>query len=252
MDSMVNQTVSPGEYVIVEDGPIPDELEEVINEYCRKYHYFKIVRLKENSGCGPASIAGMKECSYDLIARIDSDDISLPHRCELELELFENDPELAVVGSSMLEFEGSPDNIVSVKKMPTEPETIYEFGKRRSPINHSTAMLRKSIIDQFGGYAPIRRSLDLELFTKLLFNGCKFKNIEEPLVKFRCGGERIKRKKNWTNFKNDLRVYKRNKDVKYMSSLDYLYVVLRQIVFFILPNRIAHYLYIKIYRGKVQ
>ena len=113
-------------------------------------------------------------------------------------------------------------------------------------------MMRKSIVQANGGYAPLRRSLDLELFTKLLMKGCKCRNIGEPLVLFRTGSARVERKKNWTNLKCDLSVYKRNLKEKYINVFDYLYVVLRQVVFFIMPSGLAKVLYTKIYRKKVQ
>ena len=210
LDSMLAQTIPPDEYVIVKDGELNQDLENVLSEYSEKYNIFKILSLEVNSGCGPASIVGMKACTNDLVARIDSDDISLPNRCELELELFSNEDDLVVVGTDIYEFDKDPDKIIAIKRMPYSPEEIYQFGKRRNPINHSTVMMRKSIVMQYGGYAPIRRSLDLELFTKLLLNGCKCRNIGIPLVKFRTGNERVKRKKNWLNFKCDLEVYKRN------------------------------------------
>lgn len=252
LDSMLNQTVPPSEYVIVKDGPLTNELEEVLVEYCSKSPIFKIVGLEVNSGCGPASIAGMEACTNDLVARIDSDDISLPNRCELELAMMEKEEDLAVVGSDMYEFEDDPSVITAVKKMPTEPEDIYRFGKKRNPFNHSTVMMRKSIVQANGGYAPLRRSLDLELFTKLLMKGCKCRNIGEPLVLFRTGSARVERKKNWTNLKCDLSVYKRNLKEKYINVFEYLYVVLRQVVFFIMPSGLAKALYTKIYRKKVQ
>jgi glycosyltransferase involved in cell wall biosynthesis len=248
LDSMLEQTVPPNEYVIVEDGPIGSELQSVIDEYCNNFDIFKIVTLSVNSGCGKASIAGMSACTNDLIARIDSDDISLPERCELELQMFQKDKDLVVVGSDIIEFENDPNVIVSIKKMPYSPEEIYKYGKRRNPMNHSTVMMRKSIVEKYGGYAPLRRSLDLELFTKLLANGCKFKNIDKPLVKFRTGTERVKRKKNWTNFKCDMAVYKKNYKNKYIGIIDYIIVLLRQVVFFIMPTKIAGLLYSKIYR----
>ena len=149
----------------------------------------------------------------------------------------------------MYEFEGSPDNIISIKKMPIEPDEIYKFGKRRNPFNHSTVMMRKSIVQKYGGYAPIRRSIDLELFTKLLLNNCKCRNINEALVKFRMSSSRIERKKNWTNFKCDLNVYKRNYKEKYMNLYDLIFVFIRQSIFFLMPNRLAKVLYQKIYRN---
>lgn len=251
LDSMLNQTVPPSEYVIVKDGPLTDELEAVLREYQEKSPVFKIVGLDVNSGCGPASIAGMDACTYEYVARIDSDDISLPNRCELEIEALDKEPDLAVIGSDLYEFEDDSSVITAIKKMPTEPEDIYIFGKRRNPFNHSTVMMRKSIVQEKGGYAPLRRSLDLELFTKLLMKGCKCRNIGEPLVLFRTGSARVKRKKNWTNLKCDLEVYKRNYKGKYISLVDYCYVVLRQVVFFIMPSGLAGTLYTKIYRSRV-
>lgn len=248
LDSMLNQTVAPSEYVIVKDGPLTDELNSILEEYSEKYQIFKIIALKVNSGCGLASMAGMKACSYDLVARIDSDDISLEERCELELQMFEQEKDLAVVGSDIYEFEGDPNSIIAVKRMPTTPEEIYQFGKRRNPFNHSTVMLRKSIVQANGGYAPLRRSLDFELFTRLLIKGCICRNINKPLVKFRTGSNRIARKKNLTNLKCDLSVYKRNYKARYLGKLDYLIVVIRQIVFFIMPINIASFLYKRMYR----
>lgn len=251
LDSMLNQSVPPSEYVIVKDGPLTDELEEVLREYQGKYPIFKIVSLDVNSGCGPASIAGMEACSYEYVARIDSDDIALPMRCELELDMLDKEEDLAVVGSDIYEFEDDPKVITAIKKMPTEPDEIYKFGKKRNPFNHSTVMLRKSIVQEKGGYAPLRRSLDLELFTKLLLKGCKCRNIGEPLVLFRTGSARVKRKKNWTNLRCDLEVYRRNYKESYINLFEYCYVVFRQVVFFAMPSRLAGSLYTKIYREKL-
>lgn len=252
LESMVNQTILPFEYVIVEDGPLTDELEKVIQEFSANYSFFKVIRLEENEGCGPASIAGMNACTTDLVARIDSDDISLPNRCELELVAFENDNDLVVVGSDMYEFEDDVSNVVSIKRMPSQVDEIYKYGKTRNPFNHSTVMMRKSIVQSFGGYAPLRRSLDLELFTKLVANNCKCLNINIPLVYFRVGSSRVKRKKNWTNLKCDLKVYRRNRRIKYISFFEYVFVVMRQVVFFILPVKLANYLYKLFFRKKVE
>lgn len=251
LDSMFNQTIPPSEYVLVKDGPLTDELEAVLKEYSEKHPELKIVALDVNSGCGPASIAGMNECSYEYVARIDSDDIALPTRCERELEMLNKEDDLVVIGSDLYEFEDDPNVITAIKKMPTEPDEIYKYGKRRNPFNHSTVMMRKSIVQAKGGYAPLRRSLDLDLFLMLLRKGCKCRNIGEPLVLFRTGSARVKRKKNWTNFKCDIEVYKKNYKEGYLSFFDYAYVITRQLVFFLMPSRLAAYLYSKIYRKKV-
>lgn len=250
IDSMLNQTVPPNEYVVVKDGPLTEELDSVLQEYSSNNPIFKIVSLKVNSGLGVACIKGMEACTNDYVARLDSDDISLPNRCEQELDMLNKEKDLVVVGSEIYEFDDDPNEIKSIKKMPTTPEQIYEFGKKRNPFNHSTVMMRKSLVQANGGYSPLRRSQDLELFTRLLFRGCKCRNIAEPLVLFRTGSARVKRKKNWTNLKHDIKVYRRNYNEHYMSFADYVFVVVRQFVFFLMPNGIASYLYSKIYRTK--
>ena len=251
LDSMLEQTVPPSEYVIVEDGPLPDALEQVVQEYAKKYPIFKIVKLEENSGCGRASIAGLFACSYDLVARIDSDDISMNNRCEKELQLFAAEPDLTVVGSDHYEFEEDPDQVLMIKKMPQTPEEIYEYGKRRNPFNHSTVMLRKSIVEQYGGYAPIKKSLDYELFSRLLYNGCKCRNIPEPLVKYRAGRARVIRKKSWISLQCDMQIHTRNFRIGYITLTDYLFVVIRYWIFFLMPRKLAEILFKKLYRQEV-
>lgn len=250
IDSMLNQTIPPSEYVVVKDGPLPFELEKVLTEYEEKFEIFKIIGLEVNSGLGAACIAGLDACSNDFVARLDSDDISLPNRCERQLEILEKEEDLAVVGTNLYEFEDDPNVITAIKKMPTEPDEIFRFGKRRNPFNHSSIMMRKSIVQANGGYSSMRRSQDLELFTRLLYKGCKCRNIGEPLVLFRTGSARVNRKKNWTNLKHDISVYKRNYNEQYMSLYDYVYVVVRQFIFFLMPSNLASYLYFKIYRNK--
>lgn len=250
LDSMLSQTVPPSEYVVVKDGPLAKELDLVLQEYSSKNPIFKIVSLEVNSGLGVACIKGVEACTNEYIARLDADDLSIPTRCEKELAVLEKEKDLAVVGSDIYEFEEDPNVITSIKKMPTEPDDIFEFGKRRNPFNHSTVIFRKSILLANGGYSPMRRSQDLELFTRLLFKGCKCRNIGEPLVLFRTGAARVKRKKNWTNLKCDLKVYKRNYEEKYISLFDFLYVVIRQVVFFSMPSGLAQKLYFMFYRKK--
>lgn len=104
LDSMINQTVKPDEIVLVEDGPLTDELYQVVEEY---KHYLKLVINEKNLGLGLALNEGLKECRNELVARMDTDDISKPNRCEKQLKRFEENPSLAIVGSHIDEFVGT-------------------------------------------------------------------------------------------------------------------------------------------------
>ncbi len=250
IDSMLAQTVLTNDYVVVADGPLTEELDAVLEDYAQKYDFFNIVRLSENGGLGVALREGLRYCKNDLVARLDADDISMPTRCEKQLALFEREDDLVIVGSDMYEFADDPDEIEDVKRMPTTPEQIYRYGKRRNAFNHSSVMYRKGIIEKQGSYSTMRRSQDIELFSKILFAGCKCRNIDEPLIKFRCGDTRVQRKKKWTNVQSDLKIFKNNYKMGYAGFWDYMYVVITQIGFFILPTKLAGYLYKKLFRAK--
>lgn len=250
IESMLAQTVLTNDYVIVADGPLTKELDDVLASYEASYDFFHIVRLPENVGLGQALREGLTHCKNDLVARLDADDLSMPNRCELQLALFEKEDDLVIVGSDMYEFADDPNVIVDLKTMPSTPEQIYKYGKRRNSFNHSSVMYRKSIIEKHGSYSSMRRSQDLELFSKILHSGCKCRNISEPLIKFRCGDTRVQRKKKWSNVKSDLKIFNQNRKMGYAGPLDYAYVLVTQIVFYLLPAKIAGFLYMKLFRKK--
>ena len=86
LDSIFNQTLKPDEVILVEDGPLTEALYEVLSEYSNIYSNFKIVRLEKNGGLGNALNIGLAHCSFDLVARMDTDDIAKPDRFEKEIK----------------------------------------------------------------------------------------------------------------------------------------------------------------------
>ena len=120
LNSILNQTILPNEIVLVKDGPLSDELNEFIVEYEKHTPILKVIESKENIGLGNALNLGMKYCSYDIIARMDSDDVCKSDRFEKQLNCFISDDNLSIVGSNISEFEGSIDNIVGSRIVPTE------------------------------------------------------------------------------------------------------------------------------------
>ena len=126
--SMLEQTIIPNEFVIVEDGKLTNELYSVLDKYIKKYpNIFKIVKIEKNGGLGPALKRGIEECKNEYIARMDSDDYCLPNRIEKEFEIFEKYPELGMVGTNVAEFTNSINNIVSIVILPETNEEIIHF-----------------------------------------------------------------------------------------------------------------------------
>ena len=114
IESMLNQTILCDQFVLVEDGPIGNDLSLVVDEYSSEYQdIFTVIKLPENRGLGKALDVGLKECRNELIARMDADDISLKTRCEKLLQLFDENPKLAIAGTNIDEFYDNPKNIVS-------------------------------------------------------------------------------------------------------------------------------------------
>lgn len=244
LDSMMNQTVIPDEIVLVEDGPLTDELYCVVREYKEKYpNLLHIVINERNLGLGLALNEGLKACQNELVARMDTDDISKPDRCEKQMKRFEEKPELAIVGSHIDEFVGRPDNVISKRRVPTSSDEIYEYAKKRSAFNHPAVMYKKSAVLVEGGYADLKRNQDVELFGRMLFKGHKAENIDEALLWFRSSDELAARRKSWENTKSYIATIKKFWKMGYSSFSDYVMVAVAQTGMFIMPAKFQNWVY---------
>ena len=244
LDSMLNQTVKPDEIVLVEDGPLTDELYAILNEYPMLHR----VKNEKNLGLGLALNEGLKVCRNELVARMDTDDISKPERCEKQLRRFEEKPELAIVGSHIDEFVGTPDNIISQRKVPLTSEAIYNFAKKRSAFNHPAVMYRKSAVLAEGGYSDLKRNQDVDLFGRMLFKGHKAENIDEALLWFRSSDELAARRKSWENTKSYIDTIKKFWKMGYSSFADYAKVAVAQTGMYIMPVKMQNWVYKKFLR----
>lgn len=236
LQSMVNQTLMPDEIVIVKDGELTNDLEEVIDQYIDKYpRLINIVPLKDNVGLGRALDEGLKHCKNELVARMDTDDISLPERCELQIKQFNENPELCIVGTMIDEFYDEPDNIISSRVVPTTNDEIYKFMKRRSPFNHPTVMYKKSEVIRCGGYGKMRRKQDLDLFSRMINNGCIAQNINQSLLLFRSNEDNFKRRKSWSYCKSYIDVQYEIWKRGHCGLNDLAFVTTGQLVMFLAP-----------------
>nr|AKE79699.1 glycosyltransferase [Streptococcus suis] len=249
VQSMLDQTVQPDEIIIVKDGQITTELQSVLNEFQSKYpELFNIVGYDEQHGLGVALNYGLKHSKNELVARMDTDDISKPDRCEKQLRKFELYPELAIVGAWVDEFTTSPDKVQSTRVVPTDSDSIYNFAKKRSAFNHPVVMYRKSAVLKQGGYADLRRNQDVDLFGRMLFAGEKAENIGESLLWFRSNDDLAKRRKSWTNTWSYINTIKRFWEMGYSSFGDLAIITMAQIGMYLMPVKLQHWVYKKFLR----
>lgn len=246
LDSIINQTIKPDEIVLVEDGPLTPELYAVLREY--EPHLIIVVNEK-NLGLGLSLNEGLKICKNELVARMDTDDISKPDRCEKQLKRFAEKPELAIVGSHIDEFVGSIQHVISQRIVPTDSKSIYEYAKKRSAFNHPAVMYRKSAVLAVGGYADLKRNQDVDLFGRMLFKGYKAENIDEALLWFRTSDELLARRKSWENSKSYIATIYNLWKMGYSSFSDFVMIAIAQTGMFILPTTLQDWVYKKFLRN---
>lgn len=206
LDSALNsvelQTVKPSEIILVEDGPISKELQFVIDEHVRKSNIkFKLVKLKKNHGLGEALRIGTDYISTNWIARMDSDDISVPKRFEMQLNEIKKNPNLAVIGGQIREFAGDIQNIVGKRNVPLNEKDIKKFIKWRSPFNHPTVMINKKILKDVGGYVAYGNLEDYYLWSRIIISNEQVKNLAGSLVLMRVDKGMYSRRGKFSNIK---------------------------------------------------
>lgn len=237
IDSMLKQSLTPNEIVIVKDGPLTKELDEIIDFYkLKEPKIFTIVSLEKNVGLGKALNEGLKSCRNELVARMDTDDISLEKRCEIQIDAFLKDEKLELLGSNVDEFYEDSREIISSRIVPSTHEKILKFARRRNPFNHPTVMYKKTSVLGSGGYGDFRRNQDLDLFVRMLNNGSKAKNINESLLLFRANKDSFKRRKSWEKCKSYIYIIYVFWKKGYSNLADLVIVTVSQVVVFLLPE----------------
>lgn len=209
LDSMINQTVKPDEIVLVEDGPLTDELYAVVDKYKEKYkEIFNVVVNEKNLGLGLALNKGLIACRNELIARMDTDDIAISTRCEKQLKYFEEDLNISIVGCQIEEFIESPDKPIGRRLVPENDHEIKHFMKKRCPFNHMTVMFKKSAVLEAGNYQDWFWNEDYYLWIRMALKGHKFANLPETLVKVRVGKDMYARRGGDKYFKSEIGIQK--------------------------------------------
>lgn len=248
LDSIFSQTLVPDEVVLVKDGPLNKSLENVVSEYKNRYSILKIIPLVENQGLGRALNEGLKYCSYDLVARMDTDDIAKPNRFEKQVRIFEEYPEVDICSSWMEEFVDDPQCPVSIKKLPEKHAEIAAYAQRRNPMNHPVVMFRKNAVLKAGGYQHFPLFEDYYLWIRMLNSGAVFYNIQESLLYFRSSPEMFKRRGGWKYAILEFHFQKAILDMGAISRVRFFLNVFTRFPVRIAPNKFRGWLYTKLLR----
>ena len=198
LNSIENQTLVPDEIVIVKDGKLNDALELVLSKHKNRFmNIYKIISLEKNCGRGYDSKIGVSHITNDWFARMDSDDISLKNRFELQMLAINKYkriyPNLAVVGGQLNEFVCDESNIVGHRNVPLNWDRIKQFAAYRSPVNNPTVMIKTSAIKQVGGYSKLNTMEDYDLWVRFIISDFEIINIPDVIVNMRVNNMYSKR-----------------------------------------------------------
>ena len=249
IESIQTQTISTNDFVLVCDGPLNEQLDGVIATKQQEMgDTLNVVRLAKNGGLGNALNEGIKYCKNELVARMDSDDIAYPDRCEKQIAVFNTHSEVSICSGIVEEFTTDP-NTVDTKRVPPETNAeIVEFAKKRNPENHPVIMFRKQAVLAAGGYQHFPLFEDYYLWIRMLQNGAKFYNIQESLLYFRFSPAMFKRRGGLKYVTTELRFQNQLRNLGFITSSEYLYNVFIRVITRMMPNTLRAILYKKALR----
>lgn len=254
--SILDQTYRPTEIVLTVDGPIPETLENVIKKYqFNSVIAFKVIRLEKNMGHGEARRICFENCSCDLIALMDADDLSVPTRFEKQIEYLTSHPDVSVVGGYITEFI-TADNPTDTSKtagnriVPEKDEEIKQYMQKRCPMNQVTVMFKRDDVAEVGGYIDWYCEEDYYLWIRLALAGKKFGNIPENLVDVRVGEEMYQRRGGWKYYMSEAGIQKLMLQKKMIGIPRFiLNTGERFILQVLLPNKMRSWIFQKLARS---
>lgn len=253
IESIYNkQTIKPNQVVIVEDGPLTEELILVLDYFKQEYgDVFDLIKLNENVGLGLALQKGIEYCKYKYIARMDSDDISCSDRFLKQIEYMAKYPEIDVLGTYILEFkENIAENETRIRKVPLENDEIKRMAKKRNPMNHVSVIFKKQSVLECGGYNSINLLEDYYLWINMLSKGKVLKNLDESLVYVRTGNGFNHRRSDRSRIIGWKKIQKILLDNKMINIFEAILNMICIFIFTNLPNNIKSILYEKILRKR--
>lgn len=223
VESIQAQTFPTDDFVLVCDGPLNQELDSVIKKKQQEMkNILNVVRLKKNAGLGNALNKGIQQCKNELVARMDSDDISYPDRCEKQLMVFNTYPEISVCSGIVEEFATNPKVVESRRVPPETQEEIREFAKVRNPFNHPCVMYKKPDVEAVGSYKDFYLLEDYYLWVRMIMAGYQGYNLQEPLLHMRAGTDMYMRRGGLKYAKTQEKLFRFMKNNGFISKGQYI------------------------------
>lgn len=174
---MLSQTVPPQDFVIVCDGLLGDELNQVLQKKKQEYpECFQIVQLPENRGLEKHSKKDWFIVKMNWIARWTAMISVIPERCNGQLKAFAQN-NVSIISGAVQEFMDDTAQAGTVRYVPESSEKIAVYAKKRNPFNHPAVMFKKSDVIKAGSYMDFHGFEDYYLWLRMLSGGMKGYNL---------------------------------------------------------------------------
>ena len=249
IESIQAQTYPTDDFVLVCDGPLNSELDAVITTKQQEMNgVLKVYRLDKNEGRGNALNAGINHCKNELVARMDSDDVAYPNRCEKQIDVFNTHPEVSICSGIVEEFTTDPEVVDARRALPETNAKIMEFAKKRNPFNHPCVMYKKSAVEAAGSYKDFYLLEDYYLWLRMLMAGYQGYNIQEPLLHMRAGSDMYMRRAGWKYAKTQAKLFKFMKDSGFIGNGQYIKSCVIRSGSALAPNWLRKFMFEKVLR----
>lgn len=250
LESLFKQTLLPNEIILVLDGDIPEENKIVVNKFlAHELKLLQVFPLEKNVGLGNALNYGLKKCNYDLVARMDSDDIALENRFKIQLNYFKNNPDVSVLGGWMNEFEKELNDRNKIKSTPVGFSKIIQYAKMRNPLNHPTVMFKKHDVLAVNSYIEINLFEDFYLWLRMLKKGYKLANVKDILVHFRVDDTMISRRHGYKYLVKEIRFIARCYNEKLINFSSLIIQIFTRLPLRLMPLSVLKFIYKYILRN---
>lgn len=244
------QTLKPTEIVLVKDGRLTAELEQVISIWQEKLgSVLKIVALEQNVGLGKALNAGLAQCSYDWVLRMDTDDVAMLDRFQKQMDFIQQNPDVVLFSGQILEFNQDIGDANVLKSVPTNYQEIKQFAQKRCPFNHMTVAYKKDVILRLGGYQHHLFMEDYNLWLRVIGAGYKVANLPDVLLYARVGNGMHARRRGWQYIQSEKQLFDLKLQLKIQPLVPATMLFLVRSAFRLLPSALLGKVYNSILRN---
>jgi len=242
LSSILSQTALPDELIIIKDGPLNAELEQVLSELNCPVD-LQIIALPENITQGPARGKGLLAARNEWVAIMDSDDICRPDRFEKQIEMIAKKPALGLIGGQISEFRDAPEHVVAMRDVPLEHGAIVEFAKGRNPFNSMTVILRRDIALKAGNYKYFPMFEDYDLWVRMIKEGAICANHSDVLVDARVGSGMYERRRGISYVRAEIKMQRQLLELGFIGRGRFIKNIIIRVPIRLLPGKLVAKMY---------